>query len=147
MKNTHIHEPSLDELAAKAVRLGRELEAMAHANYLGGNAHDFGFVSRTLRRLAERNPFDPRDEQSLGALRGILDADLASEVTGVERRLFETRHDEFGQDGEIRECPVYSERGQAILAIMKVYQAFVLARDTTLDRVAAERALMQLLAL
>lgn len=146
MKNIQIHEPSLDELAATAVRLGRELEAMAHAVYLGGNARDFGFVSRTLRRLAERNSFDPRDEQSLGALRGILDADLASEVTGMERRFFETRHDEFGQDGEIQECPVYSERGEAILAIQKTYQAFLTARAATLDRVAAERALRQLLA-
>jgi hypothetical protein len=146
MKNTPIQEPSLDELAAKAVRLGRELEGMAHAVYLGGNTRDFGFVSRTLRRLAERDPFDQRDEQSLGALRGILNADLASEAVGMERRFFETRHDEFGQDGEIRECPVYSARGQEILAILKTFQAFLAARDATLDRVAAERALRQLFA-
>ncbi|MEE4211031.1 MAG: hypothetical protein V2I43_17410 [Parvularcula sp.] len=146
MKFTHSHEPSLDELAATTVRLGRELEAMAHAVYLGGNSKDFGFVSRTLRRLAERNPFDPRDEQSMGALRGILDADLASEITGVERQFFEIRYDELGQHGEIRECPVYSDRGREILAILETFNAFVLARDATLDRVAAERALRELLA-
>lgn len=91
MKTSATPEPSLDELAASTVRLGRELAEMAHRVYLGGNARDFGFVSRTLRRLGERNPFDPKDEHSLQALRGILEADLASGVTGTERRFFRDR--------------------------------------------------------
>lgn len=145
MKPTQIPEPSLEELAAKAVRLGRELEEMAHAIYLGGSSKDFGSVSRTLRRLAERDPFAAHDEQSLDAFRGILDADLTSEVVGMERRFCETRYDEFGQDGEVRECPLYTERGKKLLAVLKTFEAFIVARNATLDRVAAERALRRLL--
>ena len=51
---------------------GRELEWAAHAVSLGGNIRTVGYVARSLRRLAERDPFDPRDEASLTALEGII---------------------------------------------------------------------------
>jgi hypothetical protein len=145
MKATQIPEPSLEELAAKAVRLGRELEEMAHGIYLGRNSKDFGSMSRTLRHLRERTPFAAHDEQSLDTFRGILDADLRSEVVGMERRFFETRYDEFGQHGEVRECPLYTERGKKLLAVLKTFEAFIVARNAALDRAAGERALRQLL--
>ena len=146
MNPTFNCDDTIDNLATAAIRLGRQFHEAALTVCLGGNSRDFGFVQRTLRRLAERDPFDPRDEASLDALRGILEADLRSEIQGVERRFFETYHDDYGQHGEVRDCPVYSERGKALLAIRATFQQFLSARAETLDRVAAEHALLRILA-
>ena len=82
MKIHHDNTVSLEEQAATAVRLGRELSQMAAAVYAGGNTHDHTFVKRTLQRLGEREPFDSRDDASLRALPGIVEADLKSEIAG-----------------------------------------------------------------
>ena len=137
---------SLNETAATAVRLGRELERVARAVSLGGNSRDCGFVGRTLRRLADRDPFDSRDDTSMLALEGIIDADIRSEVLGSERRFIETHHDQLGQHGEVRDCPIYSERGEALLAVQRTFLAFMKARNETLDQIASERAILRLLA-
>lgn len=145
MKTMQTIGQSIEELAETAVRLGRELQQAAHDAYLGGSSREAGFVDRTLRRLAERDPFDARDEAGLHNLRGIIETDLQSEVTGTERRFFETHYDEQGQHGEVRDCPVYSARGEELLRVREMYAAFVVAREATLDRIAAERAVLRLL--
>ena len=137
---------TLEALATAAIRLGREFQQAAHSVCLGGNSRDSGFVERTLRRLAERDPFDPRDDASLEAVRGILETDLRSEVEGSERRFFETHYDAMGQHGELRDCPVYSKRGEVLLSVQQIFDRFVEVRAQMLDRVAAERALLRLLA-
>ncbi len=146
MNTTRMPGDTLDDMATATIRLGREFQQAAHSVCLGGNSRDFGFVDRTLRRLAERDPFDPRDDASLEAVRGILENDLRSEVEGSERRFIETRYDAMGQHGEVRECPVYSTRGEVLLSVQKIFDRFIAARAQTLDRVAAERALLRLLA-
>jgi len=52
----------------------------------------------------------------------------------------------MGQCGEVRDCPVYSKRGEALLSVQRTFTRFLEARAQTLDRVAAERALLRLLA-
>ncbi|SFR18880.1 hypothetical protein [Poseidonocella sedimentorum] len=146
MNTTGMRGDTLDDLATLAIRLGREFQQAAHSVWLGGTSRDYGFVERTLRRLADRNPFDPCDEASLEAVRGILEADLRAEIQGTERRFFETHYDAAGQHGEVRDCEVYSPRGEELLAVQKVFESFLVARAQTLDRVAAERALLRLLA-
>lgn len=146
MNTTRMPGDTLDDMATATIRLGREFQQAAHSVCLGGNSRDFGFVDRTLRRLAERDPFDPRDDASLEAVRGILENDLRSEVEGSERRFFETHYDAMGQHGEVRVCPVYSNRGEVLLSVQKIFDRFIAARAQTLDRVAAERALLRLLA-
>lgn len=145
MKINPAAAPSLDALATEAVRLGRELHEMAHAVYVGGNIRDFGFAARALARLAEREPFDSRDTASFQALRGIIDTDLSREVVGTERRFMETHYDNDGQHGEVREIPLYSTRGETLLRLQETLNGFLAARDAALDRIAADRALMQLL--
>ncbi|SDY37278.1 hypothetical protein [Citreimonas salinaria] len=147
MKMTQNTECSIEELAAEVVRLGRELERAAHAVCLGGNSRDVGYASRTLRRLAERDPFDAGNKASIEAIAGIIQADLRSEVRGVERRFFETYYDDLGQHGEVRECPIYSDRGEKLLALQNIFARFMESRAATLDRVAAERAVMRLLSM
>ena len=104
-------ERTLQSLAGETVRLGRDLEQEAHAVNAGGTALDFGFVSRSLRQLGERQPFYERDDALFASLIGILDKNLAKEVVGTERRPIETHYDEMGQSYEVREVPVYTERG------------------------------------
>lgn len=135
----------LDELAAIAVRLGRELGQMAAAASLGGNNNEKGFVSRTLRQVAARDPFDPRDGASLEALRGIIAADLVREERGTEWQLFETYCDADGPCCEPRACVLYSEHGEILLRVQSTFERFLAARNVTLDRVAAERALLRLM--
>lgn len=138
-------EAPLEELASTAVRLGRELREAARDVCAGGNSGDFGFVSRTLRRLGERDPFDDRDDASLHSLRGILEQDLRSEVVGCESRFFATHGDMDGVYGEVRDCPVYSERGERLLGVLDTLERFLAARAATLDRMAAERAILAMM--
>lgn len=135
----------IDDLAAIAVRLGRELGQMAAATSLGGGNNENGFVSRTLRQVAARDPFDPRDDSSLEALRGIIAADLSSEERGSEWQLVETHCDADGPHYEPRACVLYSERGESLLRVQRTFERFLSARNATLDRVAAERALLRLM--
>ena len=145
MNSKEAMQRPLEDLAATTIQLGRELERSARAVSLGGSSKDHGFVDRTLRHLADRDPFDRRQDASLEALRGIMEADLVSEVLHIERRFIETRFDADGQHGEVRDCPVYSDRGEELQAVQKTFLRFIAARDTTLDRIAAERALRRLL--
>ncbi|MCZ4368832.1 hypothetical protein [Sulfitobacter dubius] len=145
MKTSIMRDDSIENFATTAVRLGRQLQQEAHSIFLGGSSREFQFVNGTFRRLAERDPFDPRDEASFEAIRGILEVDLKSEIEGTERRFFESHYDEDGQHGEIRDCPIYSKRGEALLAVKRTFDSFLHARAETLDRIAAERALLRLL--
>jgi hypothetical protein len=145
MKTSQNNALSLEEQAAIAVRLGRELNEMAAAICAGGNSRDFGFVRRTLQRLGEREPFDPRDDASLDALAGIFDTDLKSETLGHDRVFVETHFDADGQHGEVRDVPNYSDRGRKLQQVIETLTRFMAARNATIDRIAAERAVLRLL--
>jgi hypothetical protein len=145
MANTCIETRSIEEIAADTIRLGRELQAAAQAVSLGRNSFDAGFVTRSLKRLGERIAFDPRDEGSLSSVRAILVADLEREQLGSELQLVDTYCID-GDDSEVfREVPTYSQRGRALLQVQLLLDRFATARDETLDRIAAERALRTLL--
>jgi hypothetical protein len=102
-------------------------------------------VNRTLRRVAARDPFDPRDDAALDALRGIIAAVLASEERGTEWQVVETHCDGDGPQAELRECRLYSARGEDLLRVQSTFEHFLIARNATLDRTAAERALLRLM--
>jgi len=145
MKIDPVARLSMDDLATTTVRLGVELERKWRAAFVGSTSHDFGFATRSLRRIAERDPFDPRDDASLKGLRDILDTDLSAEIVGYERRFFETHEDANGQHGEVMDVPVYTQRGQDLLAVQDTLAGFIAARDATLDRIAAVRCLEKLM--
>ncbi|MFU8862455.1 MAG: hypothetical protein ACNA7O_00975 [Rhodobacterales bacterium] len=145
MNNRQTPPQGLDDLAAITVRLGRELGQMVAAVCLGENSAENGFVNRTLRRVTARDPFDPRDDASLEALRGIIAADLVHEERGTEWQLFETYCDADGPCCEPRAFVIYSEHGESLLRVQSTFEQFLSARNATLDRVAAERALLRLM--
>jgi hypothetical protein len=146
MKASQVSTPSLAELATNAIRLGRELDRMAHAVGLDGGGRALAPMSDTLRRLAAREAFDPQDERGLEALQNVVAAELVVETVGTERQFFPTYQDEHGEDGEVRECPVHTARGHELLHLQRTLVAFLAARVAVLDRVAAQRALRDLLA-
>lgn len=118
---------------------------MAEAASLSGSSHEWGLVSRTLRRLAAGDPFDARDDASHDALRGIIAADLGSEEQGTEWEVVESNCDGDGPQGELRECRRYSARGENLSRFQSTFERFLAARNATLDRAAAERALLRLM--
>jgi len=110
----------------------------------GSTSNDQGFVFRTLGRISDRRPFDDRDDGSWHQVHRILDADIRSEIVGTERRFVGTTSDDQILDGEMLDCPVYSERGERLLVLRKLLDDFLAARAATLDRAAAEKAIRRM---
>lgn len=141
-----MHLPSnkqnIDDLAAQAVGLGRQVADRARSLHLGDTAKDVAFVSRCLGHLKERRPFDAADEGGFDAVMDILERSIAAEYLGSEDRFEETGYDEFGPRGETRETPVYSDRGNELIELRFLFHDFLHSRDNVLDQVAAHRCLL-----
>jgi len=139
------HSANLDDLAAEAIRLGREVADRARATNLGGNAKDAARAARCLASLDDRSPFSTADEGGLAVIKEIFEKDLKSEVLGTETRFIETHYDEFGQQGEMREVPIYSCRGAELVYLGMALNEFIVIRASVLDHIAAHRALLSLM--
>lgn len=135
----------LDERAAETVRLGREVADMALRLHLGGTAMDAALVSRCLARMAQRQPFGDTEDGGLAAVLEILENDLASEAVGTESQYVETQFGDFGQEGEMQDVPVYSDRGTRILELRGLFHHFMRSRASVLDHIAAHRALNKMM--
>jgi hypothetical protein len=143
MKTPQTTTLSLEEQAAAAVRLGRELSQMAAAIFATNDYPGFASVKQMLQRFGEHDAFDPRDDASLQALPGIVEADLESELLGYESVLVETYYDEHGQHCNFRNVPHYTDRGQKLVQLNETLSQFISARNATIDRIAAERAVQR----
>ena len=139
------NKQNMDDLAAEAVGLGRQVADWAKTLHLGDNARDVAFVSRCLARLKERQPFDEADEGGFDAVMDLLERSIAAECLGSEDRFEETGYDEFGPHGETRETPVYSNRGNELIELRRLFQDFLNSRDSVLDQVAAHRCLLDII--
>ncbi len=102
-------------------------------------------MSRCLGRLKERQPFDAADEGGFDAVMDLLERSIAAECPGSEDRFEETGYDEFGPHGEIRETPVYSDRGNELIELRSLFQDFLNSRDSVLDQVAAHHCLLDIM--
>jgi hypothetical protein len=140
MKTGNVFRPSLDERVCATIQLGRELSRMAETLFpVDGPEADV--VARTLRRLADRNPFEPTDEVTLRALRAILEAELAEEMAApvcsggalAPRAAPAVR---MADDGA-----VHTTRAHDLAQLLEVFDRFLTLREATLDQIAAERAL------
>ena len=145
MMHVLYNKKNMDELAAEAVGLGRQVANRAKELHLGDNAKDVAFVTRCFARLKERQSFNDADEGGFNAVMGILERDITSEFLGDEEQFEQTGCDEFGPQGEIRETPVYSERGNELIELQFLFQEFLNNRDVVLDQVAAHRCLLELM--
>ncbi|WP_099824236.1 hypothetical protein [Oceaniglobus indicus] len=141
--NTTQLSSNIDDLAATAIRLGREVAEQARVLHLGRTARDVAFVARCLASLRDREPFCASVEGGLDAVRDILERDIEAEKTGTDHRFVETRFDEAGQHGEVREVPVYTRRGAELLDLQNLFDRFVETRRSVLDHIAAHKVLMR----
>ena len=140
MKTGNVFLPSLDERACATIQVGRELSRLAEIIFpLDGPEADV--MARTLRRLADRNPFEPTDEVTLRALRAILEAELAEEMAApVYAGGALARRDApavpMTDDGSM-----HKPRVQELAQLLEVFDRFLTLREATLDQIAAERVL------
>ena len=133
--------PSVEELAAEVVRLGREAAAAAREVGVGRTPQDWRRAEAILEGLAERMPFALGDDDLDEAGR-ILARNIEDERDGTERRVVDYDVDPDGRRLDVlAEVPAHTERGHALLEVQVRLRAFVAARDRVLDRVAAEAAL------
>jgi hypothetical protein len=144
MQTISFCEQSFETVATTTIRLGRELARLAQEVHAGGNSQSVNFISASLRRVIEREPFDDRDDASLGEVRRIIIADLKTETLGVEPEFVEVGYDCDGPVIAVRETTVYSERGEDLVRLLGLFEKFLTARAATLDRAAAERAIRRL---
>jgi len=70
--NVTYNQKELDDLAAEAVGLGRQVAIRAETLRLGKNSKEVAFVSRCLAHLSERQAFHKADEGGFDAVMGIL---------------------------------------------------------------------------
>jgi hypothetical protein len=143
MKTGNVFRPSLDDRACAVVRLGRELSRLAEAVF-PVDGPDADVVARTLRRLADRDPFDPADDVPLRALRAILVAELGEELADSNRRSTGLALSVLGEpvsgDGDVQ-----SARAHDLAQLVDVFDRFLSLREATLDQIAAEQALARLI--
>lgn len=144
MKSTPNDEQDFDEIATTTVRLGRRLTRLARDVSAGGTSRNVDFVSRTLDRMGNRRPFDQRDDAALEQVRRIIAGDLETEWLGTSTDFIEVGYDEDGPVIAARERTVYSQRGEGLHRLLDLFDAFIAAREATLDRAAAERAIRRL---
>ena len=138
-------EVNLEDLAAKAVYLGRQVAERARALQLGENAREVAFVSRCFARLQERQPFHEMDEGGFAAVLEILKRSIDSEYLGTEDRFEATGYDEFGPRGEFCETAIYTYSGKKLVELQYLLQEFLKCRDVVLDQVAANRCLLAIM--
>ena len=139
-------DPSIDDLAARVVRLGRELAAAARDCCAGGGVQDHAFVARSLEPLARRRPFDERDGAGLGTARALIAKDLEREAAGTERRVVDHDYDEDGIRYDVwAEVPAFTERGEQLQTVLRRLDEFVRARDAVLDYAAGQHGLRRVL--
>jgi hypothetical protein len=134
MKTTNTFRPTLADRACATVELGRELSRRA-ALAFPADAPGTDAIARALRRLGDRDPFDPAVEAGLQALRALVAAELGEAQDAAHSGAMPP------DDGDPAEIP----RAEALVALLDVFDRFRISRDTALDQIAAEGAIQRLM--
>ncbi|MBK1634155.1 hypothetical protein [Rhodovulum adriaticum] len=132
----------LEEMAASALRLGRNVVAMVRDLRPGADSHDAAFLQRCLAPLGDSRVFSRRYDggfdTALTRLRALRDGE---EI--YRRRDFRGFLDPEGDDvGIVCETPVYTDRGDQLAALVEHLEAVIATRQSLFDRQAAERFLL-----
>ncbi|SIO10184.1 hypothetical protein SAMN05444722_0422 [Rhodovulum sp. ES.010] len=142
MKNERAPSKTLEETAADAIRLGREVALLARTLRPGSDAREVEFLDRCLAPLRNGQVFDLRHEGGFEAALGRLRVLRDSEELGRHRE-FVGFHDPEGDSvGLVQEVVEYSDRGRALSTLVDRLEAFLDTRQDVLDRLEAERLLL-----
>lgn len=138
-------DTTLEDLLAKAGRQARLLCESARGIECGRTARDAATAAHILQALQTGNILRDDLDGGLQTLHAQLEAAILSETVGY-RRCFEGHHDpEAGDVGVVRNIPVVSDRGAALLTVLRSIEALVAVRDDARDRLRAEQTLRRLL--
>jgi len=141
----HTEDTTLEDLLTIAVRQARLLCAAARGIYCGRTTRETATAARILQGLEAGNILRDDLDGGLQTLHAHLSDAIAAETVGY-RRVFDGHHDPEGGDvGVVREIPVLSDRGAALLPVLRRCEALVAARDAARDRLCAEQSLRSLL--
>jgi hypothetical protein len=138
-------DTTLEDLLTEATSRARRLCAAALGIDCGGTAREAATATRILQALQTGNILRDDLDGGLQTLHAQLEAEILSETVGY-RRWFDGHHDpEAGDVGIVREIPVLSACGEALLPILHQCEALIVARDNARDRLRAEQTLRRLL--
>ena len=141
----HTEDTTLEDLLTIAVRQARLLCTAARGIYCGRTTRETATAARILQGLEAGNVLREELDAGQQTLHAYLSDAIAAETVGY-RRMFHGHHDpEAGDVGVVRELPVLSDRGAALLMVLRRCEALVAARDAARDRLRAEQTLRRLL--
>ena len=141
----HTEDTTLEDLLTIAARQARLLCAAARGIYCDRTTRETATAARILQGLEAGNILRDDLDGGLQTLHAHLSDAIAAETVGY-RRVFDGHHDPEGGDvGVVREIPVLSDRGAALLPVLRRCEALVAAREAARDRLRAEQTLRRLL--
>lgn len=134
---------SIETLAAQVIATGRAVAVEIRRSDLGKDGHDRGFIERCLRRLAVGEPFDDRDEGGFLAIQERFQREIAVETIFTLPMFHGVRDPELGDVGSVEEWRALTDRGQSLSDLSSRFETFLLLRRAVLDRLAAEKFLVE----
>ncbi len=142
MKNEQAPSKTLEEAAADAIRLGREVALLARTLRPGSDAREVEFLDRCLAPLRDGRVFDRVHEggfeAALARLRVLRDA----EELGRHREFIGFDDPEGDAVGVVQEVVEYTDHGRALAGLVDRLETFLALRQDVLDRLEAERFLL-----
>lgn len=130
---------SLEDLAARALRLGREVALLARDMQPGADSQDVAYLARCLSPLRESKVFDRVYEGGFEAALIRLRALRDNEELARHREFVGFDDPEGDSVGVLQEVVEYSERGRALAGLVDVFETFLDVRQDVLDRLEAVR--------
>ena len=138
-------DTTLEDRLTDAARQARLLCAAARGIDCGRTTRETATAARILQGLEAGNILRDDLDGGLQTLHAHLSDAIAAETVGY-RRVFDGHHDpEIGDVGVVQELPILSDRGAALLPVLRRCEALVAARDAARDRLCAEQSLRRLL--
>ncbi|SIO59926.1 hypothetical protein SAMN05444722_3803 [Rhodovulum sp. ES.010] len=144
MKNERAPSKTLEETAADAIRLGREVALLARTLRPGCDAREVEFLERCLAPLRDGRVFDRLHEGGFEAAVARLRVLRDAEELGRRREFIGFDDPEGDAVGVIQEVVEYSDRGRALAGLVDRFEAFLAFRQDVFDRIKAERFVLGL---
>lgn len=141
MHHSHSHRPSVDDLALRAVRLGRDLAPALRPHC---RAVDLPQAGAALRRLDAGDVFDVRDLVVFEALEAALHDEIVRETLGSRLEFVFLTDGEGQEDPWIARVPERTHRGDELAKIQRNLGELIGLRRQVEDRIRASGAVASL---
>ncbi|MCO8146381.1 hypothetical protein NHN26_14225 [Rhodovulum tesquicola] len=133
---------SLEDLAARGLRLGREVALLARDMQPGADSQEVAYLQRCLSPLRDDKVFDRLHEGGFEAALTRLRALRDAEELGRHREFMGFQDPEGDAVGIVQEVVEYSDHGRALAGLVDRLETVLALRRDVLDRLEAERLLL-----